>query len=239
MNRSSTSSSALVVLPIAETITSSRAGSAATIRARFSTPSAERTEAPPNLYILMGGMSFVFSFPCGALAAGPLPVSEGSRIFRFARFCRPAEVYKADCPAQGEGMSDGCRRLCPTPAGSGSRGKSIASENFWQKISVKAMRIWTGAASSPGNVVVRNDGYPEFRTKQCRSSFRSSAGQDSGPMPELAAWPSFFIYSTSVPVFHSMNDSTSVISSIRFDVGLPAPWPAFVSMRISTGLSQP
>ena len=78
MNRSSTSSSALVVLPIAETITSSRAGSAATIRARFSTPSAERTEAPPNLYILMGGMSFVFSFPCGALAAGPLPVSEGA-----------------------------------------------------------------------------------------------------------------------------------------------------------------
>ena len=58
-------------------------------------------------------------------------------------------------------------------------------------------------------------------------------------MPELAAWPSFFIYSISVPVFHSMNDSTSVISSIRFDVGLPAPWPAFVSMRISTGLSQP
>lgn len=27
------------------------------------------------------------------------------------------------------------------------------------------MRILIGAASSPGNVVVRNDGYPEFRTK--------------------------------------------------------------------------
>ena len=184
-------------------------------------------------------MSFVFSFSVWSACCRSVTRFGGSRIFRFARFCPPAEVYKADCPAQGEGMSDGCRRPCPTPAGSGSRGRSIASENFWQKISVKAMRIWTGAASSPGNVVVRNDGYPEFRTKQCRSSFRSSAGQDSGPMPELAAWPSFFIYSTSVPVFHSMNDSTSVISSIRFDVGLPAPWPAFVSMRISTGLSQP
>lgn len=81
-------------------------------------------------------------------------------------------------------MSDGCRRPCPTPAGSGSRGRSIASENFWQKISVKAMRILIGAASSPGNVVVRNDGYPEFRTKAVpvflslvgRAGLRTDAG---------------------------------------------------------------
>ena len=29
----------------------------------------------------------------------------------------------------------------------------------------------------------------------------------------------------------------SAASSIRFDVGLPAPWPAFDSMRMSTGAS--
>lgn len=70
-------------------------------------------------------------------------------------------------------MSDGCRRLCPTPAGSGSRGKSITSENFWQKISVKAMRIWTGAASSPG---IQDKAVPVFLSLVGRAGLRTDAG---------------------------------------------------------------
>ena len=39
------------------------------------------------------------------------------------------------------------------------------------------------------------------------------------------------------PMFWNRKAYMSAASSIRFEVGLPAPWPAFVSMRISTGAS--
>ena len=47
------------------------------------------------------------------------------------------------------------------------------------------------------------------------------------------------LYRTSVPVFQNMNESTSVVSSIRLEVGFPAPCPALVSMRMSVGRSHP
>ena len=45
------------------------------------------------------------------------------------------------------------------------------------------------------------------------------------------------VYGGFIPRFFTRNAQSSAISSIRLAVGLPAPWPARVAMRISTGLS--
>ena len=47
--------------------------------------------------------------------------------------------------------------------------------------------------------------------------------------------PIFSIY-FSIPRFFTRNAHSSAISSIRLLVGFPPPWPARVSMRISTGV---
>src|SRR5205085_5443675 len=54
--------------------------------------------------------------------------------------------------------------------------------------------------------------------------------RDSGPSP-----PAHFTGPTSIPVWAAMKAHMSAYSSITFSVGLPDPWPARVSIRISLG----
>jgi len=49
----------------------------------------------------------------------------------------------------------------------------------------------------------------------------------------------YFLPPICIPSVFTRNAQRSPISSMIFVVGLPAPCPAFVSMRIKTGLSQP
>ncbi len=44
---------------------------------------------------------------------------------------------------------------------------------------------------------------------------------------------------TTIPRCHARNASTSAAERIRLEVGVPAPWPASDSMRISVGFAHP
>ncbi len=106
-------------------------------------------------------------------------------------------------------------------------------------------RKW-GAARSGGQRLLsqRSDG--RVPRAPCSSASQSARNRDRPPGARVVSEQkseflggrlSRLAQSASMPRFLTTKAHSSAISSMRLAVGLPAPWPALVSMRIKTGLS--